>query len=187
MGDAWSTPGPGRFTPGKETRYPLYGRLSGSQGRSGQMRKISPPTGIRSPDRPDRSESLYRLRYPYPRSVGRRLARSPLLDRSKSRCQRNGTAGWGTGMRLTSPNGGQFTESNKERLRGRWIVILLPGMCSVYWEQRVCGRTEKCEDVQNDLGQTFIENLRSHEITDKGIIQEKDRNKERTVKWKSRK
>jgi len=29
------------FTPGK-TRYPLYRRLGGPQGRSGQMRKISP-------------------------------------------------------------------------------------------------------------------------------------------------
>ena len=29
------------FTPGK-TRYPLYRRLGGSQGRSGQVRKISP-------------------------------------------------------------------------------------------------------------------------------------------------
>ena len=33
--------------PGK-TRYSLYRRLDGSQGRSGQMRKISPSTGIRS-------------------------------------------------------------------------------------------------------------------------------------------
>ena len=33
------------------------------QGRSGQVRKISPPTGIRSPDRPARSQSLYRLSY----------------------------------------------------------------------------------------------------------------------------
>ena len=30
------------------------------------MRKFSPPTGIRSPDRPARSESLYRLSYPGP-------------------------------------------------------------------------------------------------------------------------
>ena len=51
------------FTPGK-TRYPLYRRLGGPQGRSGQVRKISPPTGIRSPDRPTRSQWLYRLRYP---------------------------------------------------------------------------------------------------------------------------
>ena len=33
------------FTPGK-TRYPLYRRLSGPQGRSGHVRKISPPTGF---------------------------------------------------------------------------------------------------------------------------------------------
>ena len=30
----WSTPRPGRFTPGIETRYPLYRRLGGPQGRS---------------------------------------------------------------------------------------------------------------------------------------------------------
>ena len=33
------------FTPGK-TRYPLYRRLGGPHGRSGQVRKISPPTGF---------------------------------------------------------------------------------------------------------------------------------------------
>ena len=38
----------------------------GPQGRSGRVRKISPPTRIRSPDRPARSESLYRLSYPGP-------------------------------------------------------------------------------------------------------------------------
>ena len=54
---------PGRpLRPGK-TRYPLYRRLGGPQGRSGQVRKTSPPTGIRSPDRPARSQSLYRLSY----------------------------------------------------------------------------------------------------------------------------
>ena len=39
------------------------------QGRSGQMRKISPPTGIRSPDRPARSKSLHRLSYPDPHNA----------------------------------------------------------------------------------------------------------------------
>jgi hypothetical protein len=34
-GNGWSIPRPGRFTPGKETRYPLYSRLGGPQGRSG--------------------------------------------------------------------------------------------------------------------------------------------------------
>jgi hypothetical protein len=32
----------GRFTIGIETRYPLYMRLSGSQGQSGRVKKISP-------------------------------------------------------------------------------------------------------------------------------------------------
>jgi len=54
------TPHPGRFTPGKETRYPLYRRLGGPQGRSGRVGN-SPITGIRSPDRPASCESLYRL------------------------------------------------------------------------------------------------------------------------------
>ena len=62
-GGGWLTPRPGRFTPGKETRYPSYGRQGGSQDRSGWMRKISPPTRIRSPGRPASSESLYRLSY----------------------------------------------------------------------------------------------------------------------------
>jgi len=36
---------PVALTPGK-TRYPLYRRLGGHQGRSGQARKISPPPGF---------------------------------------------------------------------------------------------------------------------------------------------
>jgi hypothetical protein len=51
------TPRPGRFTPGKETRYSFYRRLDGPQGRSGRALKISPPTGIRCPDHPARGES----------------------------------------------------------------------------------------------------------------------------------
>ena len=37
---------PAHFTPGKDTRYPLYWRLGGPQGRSEQVRKISPPPGF---------------------------------------------------------------------------------------------------------------------------------------------
>jgi len=36
---------PAALPPGK-TRYPLYRRLGGPQGRSGQVRKISPPQGF---------------------------------------------------------------------------------------------------------------------------------------------
>ena len=49
-----------------KTWYPLYRRLGGPQGQSGQVRKIVPPTGIQSLDRPTHSESLYRLSYPGP-------------------------------------------------------------------------------------------------------------------------
>ena len=64
-GGTWSTPRPDRLPPGK-TQYPLYRRLGGPEVLSGRVRKISPPTGIRSSDRPARSESPYRLRYPGP-------------------------------------------------------------------------------------------------------------------------
>ena len=50
--------------PSGKTRYPLYRRLGGPQGRSGRVRKIWPPTRIRSLDRPARIESLYRLSSP---------------------------------------------------------------------------------------------------------------------------
>ena len=59
---------PAALPPGK-TRYPLYRKLGGPQGRSERVKKISPHTGIRSPDRPVRSESLYRLRYTSPPQV----------------------------------------------------------------------------------------------------------------------
>jgi hypothetical protein len=48
---------PAALPPGK-TQYPSYRRLAGWTGAE------IPPPGIRSPDRPARSESLYRLRYP---------------------------------------------------------------------------------------------------------------------------
>jgi hypothetical protein len=59
---------PAALHPGK-TRYPLYRRLCWLRGRSGRVWKISPPTRIRSPDRPARNESLYRLSYPGPHSA----------------------------------------------------------------------------------------------------------------------
>jgi len=50
----------------RKNRYPTYRWLVGPQGRSGRVRKISPPAAIRSPHGPTRSESLYRLSYPDP-------------------------------------------------------------------------------------------------------------------------
>ena len=45
-GGVWSTSRPSCFTPEKETRYPLCRRLGGPQGRSGRVRKMSPPPGF---------------------------------------------------------------------------------------------------------------------------------------------
>jgi len=42
-GGEGSTSRPGRTLPPRKTRYPLYRRLGGPQGRSGHVRKISPP------------------------------------------------------------------------------------------------------------------------------------------------
>ena len=64
----WSAPHPGRLTPPRKTRYPLYRRLGGPQGPVWTGAENLAPTGIRSPDRPARSESLYRLSYPGPHS-----------------------------------------------------------------------------------------------------------------------
>ena len=69
----WSTPRPGRFTPWKETRYPLYRRLGGPQGRSGRVLKISPPPGFDPRTVQPVAQSQYRLRYPGPQNSGVRL------------------------------------------------------------------------------------------------------------------
>jgi len=58
----WSAPRPGCPLPPGKTRYPLYRRLGGPQGRSGWAENLV-PTGIRSPDRPACSQSLYQLSY----------------------------------------------------------------------------------------------------------------------------
>ena len=42
------TPRLGRFTPGKETRYPLDGKTGVPQGRPERERKISPPPEFES-------------------------------------------------------------------------------------------------------------------------------------------
>jgi hypothetical protein len=44
--------------PRERPRYPLYRRLGGPHGRSGQVRKISFPPGFKPPDRIARAQSL---------------------------------------------------------------------------------------------------------------------------------
>jgi len=57
------SPTPRPPLPSGKTWHPLYRRLRGPQGWSGQVRKNLALTGIRSPDRPARSQLLYPLSY----------------------------------------------------------------------------------------------------------------------------
>ena len=59
------------LSPGKNSGYPLSRRLGGNQSRSGTFfdkMSLAPITGIRTPDRPVSSASLYSLCYAGPRS-----------------------------------------------------------------------------------------------------------------------
>ena len=64
-GGGWSTPRPDRFNPEKDT-VPIVYEAGWAPEPVWTVRKFSPPhpTGIRSPDHPARSESLYRLPSP---------------------------------------------------------------------------------------------------------------------------
>ena len=63
MRGGWSVPRPGRFTPGKNP-VPIVQEAGWAPGPVWTGAENLAPTGIRSPDRPVRSESLYRLSYP---------------------------------------------------------------------------------------------------------------------------
>ena len=62
-GGEWSAERPGHTLPPGKTRYTLYRRLGGPQGRSGRAENLV-PTGIRSRTVQPVAESLYRLSYP---------------------------------------------------------------------------------------------------------------------------
>ena len=63
MGDGWSAPRPGRFTPEKDP-VPIVQEAGWAPGPvCTGAETLALPTGIRSSDRPARSESLYRLSY----------------------------------------------------------------------------------------------------------------------------
>ena len=60
----WSASRPGRLSPGKDP-VPIVQEAGWASGPVWTGAENLDPTGIRSPDRPVRSESLYRLRYPH--------------------------------------------------------------------------------------------------------------------------
>ena len=61
----WSTPRPGRFTHRKDP-VPIVQEAGWAPGPVWTGAENLAPTGIRSPDRPARRQSLYRLSYPDP-------------------------------------------------------------------------------------------------------------------------
>ena len=62
-GGEWSAACPGRTLPPGKTQYPLYRRLGGPQGQSGQAENLV-PTRIQSPTVQPVARSLYWLSYP---------------------------------------------------------------------------------------------------------------------------
>ena len=67
-GDWWSTPLPGRFTPGKDP-LPFVQKVGWAPGPVWMGAENLGSTGIQTLDRPAHSESLYRLSYPGPHTV----------------------------------------------------------------------------------------------------------------------
>jgi len=67
-GDGWSTPRPGLFTPGKDS-VPILKEAGWAPEPVWTGAENLASTGIRSPDRPARSVSLYGLSYPGPPST----------------------------------------------------------------------------------------------------------------------
>jgi hypothetical protein len=59
----WLVPRPGRFTPRERDPVPIVQEAGWAPGPVWTAAENVFPTGVRSPDRPARSESLYRLSY----------------------------------------------------------------------------------------------------------------------------
>ena len=83
---------PSRSIPSGKTRYPLYRRLGRPPGPVWTGAEILASTGIQSPDRPARSQSLYRLSYP---------AHTFLHEDNKLRLPLPGGVGLNFGTRFT--------------------------------------------------------------------------------------
>jgi hypothetical protein len=65
VGGEWLASRPGRFTPGKDPRYPLDRKLGGPQSRTGRHGEVKILATTGTLGRPARSQSLHRPRYSY--------------------------------------------------------------------------------------------------------------------------
>jgi len=71
-GGEWSTPRPGRLTPGKDP-VPITKEAGWAPGPFWTGAENLAPTRIRSPDRPACSKSLYQLSYPSPHKIANKV------------------------------------------------------------------------------------------------------------------
>jgi hypothetical protein len=83
-GGGWSSPRPGRVTPGKDP-VPIVQEAGWATGPVWTCMKNLAPTGIRSPDRPACSQSLYGLSYLAPLMQGTNI-KLQLTERRQSSC-----------------------------------------------------------------------------------------------------
>jgi hypothetical protein len=124
---------PGPSLPPGETRYPLHRRLGGPHGRSGQVQKTSPPpNGIRSQDRPARSQSLYPTTIPGPLSDDKHFVKLLLYIHTETRFyNRRKYTGFTINRRETFPNvitsliPSYVTTPFTEFLFQRWLCLAI--------------------------------------------------------------
>ena len=86
-GGVWSKPRPGRFTPGKDP-VPIVLEAGWASRLVWSDAENLVPTGIRSPDRLARRESLYRLSYPDPgklKNIYKKRLKSTVTSTQKPR------------------------------------------------------------------------------------------------------
>ena len=84
-------PRPGRFTPGNEP-VPIVQEAGWAPAPVWTGAENLATTGIRSPDLPDRSKSMYRLHYRWPREMGVKViseentVTSTIFPQTETRC-----------------------------------------------------------------------------------------------------
>lgn len=82
--------------------------MGGPQGQSGQVHKLSPPTGVRSVGRPACSKSLYLLRYP---AINILQRNSPYMSKVHKNWMQNNPL---LGYDLSNGAASQYTSSHKQ-------------------------------------------------------------------------
>ena len=124
----WSAPPPGRFTLCKDP-VPIVQEAVWAPGPVWTDAEYLAPTGIRSPDRPARRKSLYRLSYRGPLPAGVAL---PCADR------RTG------GQEVVTNRTGAFRPLSERKIKTRNGVFMHASCNSVSQQAGLCDRATAC-------------------------------------------